>query len=247
MSIGRVNGVTRPTGLRGMTVILEGEAFGDSLDLSQARVFFEGANDLPVPGVIADTIRDWTNGFIVTQVPQEIGDISLIWIETPTGVSDSVEFRLIQSGFFSPSLINWTPTTPLPQPLQGLGAGFVPVEDGPAPANYVFAVAGADSLETPVSATYRARNPSPSSRSSPSPTRASSSGAGKVYSVCPARSTGFPYRLATASSVLLIRGMLETDEHTKLTRHSHGSWRNSRSPGYLPIASATRGSSPTSR
>jgi hypothetical protein len=88
-------------------------------------------------------------------VPQGVSDTSWIWVETATGVSDSVEFRLIQSGTFSPSLINWTTTTALPQALQGLGATFVPVEEGSAPANYVFVAGGADTLELATDVVYR--------------------------------------------------------------------------------------------
>ncbi|MGH7553647.1 MAG: IPT/TIG domain-containing protein, partial [Longimicrobiales bacterium] len=155
-SIGRVNGVTRPTGLRGMTLILEGSAFSDSVGLSRARVFWRAADGSTIPAVIADTVQDWTDSFIVTTVPQEIGETSLIWIETPTGKSDSVEFRIIQNGLFSPSQINWTRTTSLPRPLHALGAVFTPVENGPSPANYVFVAGGADSLAAAVASVYRA-------------------------------------------------------------------------------------------
>lgn len=154
--ISRVNGVTKPTGLRGMTLILEGSAFSDSVGLSEARVFFSGATGTPIQATVTDTVQDWTDRFIVTSVPQEIGDRSWIWVETPTGVSDSVEFGIIQSGLFSPSLINWTQTTPLPQALQALGAVFLPIEDGPSPANYVFVTGGADDTHAPVSGALRA-------------------------------------------------------------------------------------------
>ena len=155
-AIDRVNGVTRPTGLRGMTLIVEGSAFSDSVGLSQARVYFSGPTGARLPAVVSDTSNDWADRFVVTSVPQEIGDVSWIWIETPTGASDSVEFRIIQSGLFSPSLINWTRTTPLPQPLQALGAVFVPIEDGPSPANWVFVTGGADTARTAVSRVLRA-------------------------------------------------------------------------------------------
>lgn len=152
----RINGVSKPTGLVGMTVIIDGDAFGDSLALAQGRVFFSG--DLgPIEAAVVDTANDWSNTFIVTSVPQGVPDTALVWVETATGVSDSIEFRLIQSGVFSPSTINWTTTTPLPQGLQGLGAAFVPVEEGTAPANYVFTVGGADSMAVATSAVYRAR------------------------------------------------------------------------------------------
>ena len=151
----RINGVSKPTGIVGMTVIIDGSAFGDSLALSQGQVFFAGDTG-PVEAVIADTANDWTNDFIVTSVPNGTADTSMVWVETATGASDSIEFRLIQSGTFSPSQINWTPTTALPQPLQGLGAVFVPVEEGASPANYVFAVGGADSMAVATNVVYRA-------------------------------------------------------------------------------------------
>jgi hypothetical protein len=150
----RVNGATSAIGLIGMTVIIEGAAFGDSPGASS--VYFAAADGSPIQAVIADTINDWTDAFIVTSVPQGTADTSAIWVETPTGVSDSVEFRLIQSGTFSPSLINWTQAAPLPQPLQGLGALFVTVEAGATPANYTFAIGGADTLGTATTSVYRA-------------------------------------------------------------------------------------------
>jgi hypothetical protein len=51
---------------------------------------------------------------------------------------------LISGAQFSPSVINWTQTSALPQPLQGLGAVFVPAANASVnPANYVFTVGGA--------------------------------------------------------------------------------------------------------
>lgn len=152
----RVNGVTKPTGLPGMTIIIEGSAFGDDPALGQAAVYFETSTGTVLEAVIVDAVNDWTDEFIVTSVPQGVSDTSRLWVETATGVSDTIEFRLIQSGTFSPSLINWTQTTALPQALQGLGAVFVPVEDGPTPANYVFTLGGADVDGAPTDAVYRA-------------------------------------------------------------------------------------------
>jgi IPT/TIG domain-containing protein len=153
--IARVNGATKATGLIGMTLIIEGDAFGDVP--GPGKVYFADASGARIPATIADSLNDWTNGFVVTTVPQGTAAQSKIWIETATGVSDSVEFRLISSGVFSPSTINWTRTTLLPQPLQALGAVFVPVEDGSTPANYVFTVGGADSLMAATPVVYRAR------------------------------------------------------------------------------------------
>lgn len=151
----RVNGVSKPTGLVGMTVIIDGDAFGDDPSLSEGAVYFSGDTG-PIEAPIADPANDWTNTFIVTSVPAGTSDTSRVWVETATGVSDSIEFRLIQTGSFSPSDIDWTLTTSLPQPLQGLGAAFVPVEEGVSPANYIFAVGGADSMAVPTTAAYRA-------------------------------------------------------------------------------------------
>lgn len=151
----RINGVSKPTGLVGMTIIIDGDAFGDSLALSQGTVFFSGDAG-PIEAAVADTANDWSNTFIVTSVPQGVSDTTMVWVETATGMSESIEFRLIQSGVFSPSTINWSTTTSLPQGLQGLGAAFVPVEEGATPANYVFAIAGADSMAVATTAVYRA-------------------------------------------------------------------------------------------
>ncbi len=151
----RINGVSKPTGLVGMTIIIDGDAFGDSLALSQGKIYFQGDTG-PVEAPIADTANDWTNTFVVASVPTGTADTSIVWVETTTGASDSIPFFLIQSGVFSPSTITWNTTTSLPQGLQGLGAAFVPVEEGATPANYVFALGGADSLAVPTTATYRA-------------------------------------------------------------------------------------------
>lgn len=152
----RINGVTKPTGLRGMTVVVEGSAFSDNLRMSGAKVFFSGSGTTRIEAVIADSANDWTDRFVVTTVPQEVPDSTWVWVETPTGVSDSIQFKIIQSGVFSPSLINWTTSAPLPRALQGLGAVFVPVETGTQRANYVFAVGGADSANIATRSVYRA-------------------------------------------------------------------------------------------
>lgn len=151
-----VNGAIRPTGLRGMTVILQGQAFSDDLATSGAKVYFRAADGTATQAVIADTANDWGDGFVVTTVPQTVGDTSDIWVETPTGTSNHVVFTIISSGTFSPSLITWTRTSSLPQPLQGLGAAFVPVIGGASPANYIFAVGGADSTGSATTGVSRA-------------------------------------------------------------------------------------------
>lgn len=152
----RINGVSRPTGLRGMTIIIDGTAFGDSLALAAGKVFFTDGTGAPVQAPVVDTANDWTNEFIVTAVPSAAADTSWVWVQTATGASDSIQFLITSEGSFSPSAINWTATTPLPQPLQGLGATFVPIVNGQNPANYVFAVAGADTQNVATSVAYRA-------------------------------------------------------------------------------------------
>ena len=152
-NVARVNGVTKPTGLIGMLVVIENDAFGDA---KHGAVYFRGTAGEKIQAAIADSANDWTNNFIVTTVPTGTADQSMILVETATG-ADSIEFSLIQNGVFSPATINWTQTAVLPQPLQGLGAVFVPVEEGSSPANYVFVVGGADSTNTATSAVYRAR------------------------------------------------------------------------------------------
>lgn len=140
-----VNGVSKPSGNAGSTVILEGKAFGDLASLGQ--VFFSDAAGQPVQATVALS-ANWTNEFIVTTVPSS-AETGPVWVETPTGASDSITFRLAQSASFSPSLINWSATTPLPEALQGLGAVFLPIETGAAPGQLVFVTGGADGALSP--------------------------------------------------------------------------------------------------
>jgi hypothetical protein len=140
----RINGVTKPTGLIGMTVLIEGDAFGDA---AHGKVFFAGPGGTPIQAVIADTANDWTNNYIVTTVPQGIPNESGITVQTALGTTASVSFSLITGATFSPSVINWTRTTDLTQPLQGLGAEFVPAANSSSStANYVFVIGGAVDL-----------------------------------------------------------------------------------------------------
>ena len=155
-SVSRVNGVTKPTGLTGMTVLIEGDAFGDA---RHGKVFFAGAGGVPIQATIADTANDWTNGYIVTTVPSGTANASQISVQTATGTSAALAFNLISGSTFSPSVINWTQTTALPQPLQGLGAVFVPPANAASnPANYVFVVGGAaDQSNVATTVVYRAQ------------------------------------------------------------------------------------------
>lgn len=155
-AVSRVNGVTKPTGLVGMTVLIEGDAFGDA---RHGKVFFAGSGGVPIQATIADTVNDWTNGYIVTTVPSGTANASQITVQTATGTSASLAFNLISGSTFSPSVINWTQTSALPQPLQGLGAVFVPPANTAVnPANYVFVVGGAaDQTNVATTAVYRAQ------------------------------------------------------------------------------------------
>jgi hypothetical protein len=144
-----VNGVTKATGLVGMTVLLEGR------ELAEARygnVSFLGSDGAAVQA----TTTEWANEYIVATVPQGTATESKVWVETRWGVTDSLGFTLINAQTFSPSNINWTRTTDLPQALQGLGAVFVPVEYGSDRAKYIFTVGGAtDGTDVATGAVFR--------------------------------------------------------------------------------------------
>lgn len=155
-TISRVNGVTKPTGLIGMTVLIEGDAFGD---YQHGKVFFVGAGGAPIQATITDAANDWTNNYIVTTVPAGTSNSSQITVQTATGSSSEISFSLISGATFSPSVINWTQTSALPQPLQGLGAVFVPpANPGVNPANFVFVLGGAtDQTNVATTNVYRAQ------------------------------------------------------------------------------------------
>lgn len=155
-TISRVNGATMPTGLAGMTVLIEGSAFGD---YHHGKVFFTPTGGSPIQATIADTVNDWTDNFIVTTVPSTgITSTATITVQTATGTSNPITFSIIASAGFSPSVINWTQTTALPHALQGLAAVFVPSASAAAPANFVYVVGGAsDSANVAQSVVYRAQ------------------------------------------------------------------------------------------
>jgi len=151
--VSRVNGVSVPTGLVGMTVMIEGTELGDA---ARGTVYFRGTGDTRVAATVASA--DWTNEYIITTVPMGTADTSKVWVETTGGVSDSVDFLLVTGSTFSPSNISWTVTAAMPQALQGLGAAFVPVERGSDKRNFVFVAGGAaDQTGTATSAVYRAQ------------------------------------------------------------------------------------------
>ncbi|MFQ5889846.1 MAG: IPT/TIG domain-containing protein, partial [Gemmatimonadota bacterium] len=140
-----LNGVSKPSGNTGSTVILEGKSFGDLLGVSQ--VFFTDGSGQPVEAAVT-LPENWTNEFIVTTVPSAAAT-GPVWIETPLGMTGSIEFRLLQAATFSPSLINWTETTPLPDASQGHEAVFLPIEGGPGQGNLIYLTGGADGTVSP--------------------------------------------------------------------------------------------------
>ncbi len=144
-----VNGVTKATGLVGMTVLLEGREFAEA---RFGDVYFLGLEGAAVQAVTTD----WANEYILATVPQGTATESKVWVKTRWGTTDSVEITLINGQTFSPSNIEWTRTADLPQALQGLGAVFVPVEDESTRAKYIFTVGGAtDGTNVATSAVFR--------------------------------------------------------------------------------------------
>lgn len=143
-----VNGVSKPSGNTGTPVILEGKSFGDLRSVGQA--FFTDGAGQPVEASIA-LPENWTDEFILTAVPAS-AETGPLWIETPLGATDSIEFRVTQSALFSPSLITWTETQAMPGPAQGHGAVFLSIEDGPGAGNLVWVTGGADGAGTAMDA-----------------------------------------------------------------------------------------------
>lgn len=144
-----VNGVTKPTGLVGMTVLLEGTGLAEA---RHGTVFFRATDGAALPAATTD----WTNEYILATVPQGTATQSSVWVETRWGISEALDFTLITGQTFSPSNIEWTRTTDLPQALQGLGAVFVPVEYGSTRTKYIFTIGGAtDDTNVATTAVYR--------------------------------------------------------------------------------------------
>jgi hypothetical protein len=150
-----VNSATRPSGNSGSTVILEGDAFGDIQGEGQV-LFSDGAGGTISASI--DNPDDWTNTFIVTTVPNgaESGEIV---VQTATGISGALNFRVTQNATFSPSAINWTSTTPLPFGVSGHQSSFIPIDDGGATARYVLVTGGRDDQITRTEANFAAIQP----------------------------------------------------------------------------------------
>ncbi|MDF1573035.1 MAG: hypothetical protein P1P82_15610 [Bacteroidales bacterium] len=120
-----VNSATKPSGITGSTVILEGSAFG-SLQGTSKIIFSDGAGG--TVDVTVSSPDDWTDEFIITTVPSGAGN-GPVYIETELGKSNEIEFILAQAATFSPSTINWALTTSLPVAVSGHSADFVRIED----------------------------------------------------------------------------------------------------------------------
>ncbi|MCK4657583.1 MAG: hypothetical protein KAT85_11145 [candidate division Zixibacteria bacterium] len=139
-----VNSATKPSGIIGSTVIVEGDAFGD-LQGAGKVLFSDGAG-----GTIAATISnadDWTNSFVVTTVPSgaETGELT---VQTATGNSQALTFKVTQNATFSPSTIFWTETTTLPHQVSGHSALFIPVEEGGGSLELACVIGGIDNQDS---------------------------------------------------------------------------------------------------
>lgn len=145
-----VNGATRPSGNQGSTVIIEGYAFGDVV--SNGTVYFSDGNGGLVAAEIASP-DDWTDTFIVTSVPSgaETGDIV---VTNATGTSNALPFTVTETATFSPSVINWSQTTALPEGLSGHSAVFLPIAMENGTSNYVHVAGGADATHEPQTDVY---------------------------------------------------------------------------------------------
>ncbi|HEX6791959.1 MAG TPA: hypothetical protein VF247_11670 [Candidatus Krumholzibacteria bacterium] len=138
-----VNGVSKPSGTPGSTVVFEGRSFGDLV--GKGTVYFTG-NSGPVEAPVT-IAANWSNEFIIAEVP---GDAITgpVWVDTPLGATDGIEFRIVEAATFSPSQIQWTQTASLPAPSQGHGAHFLSIEDAGNVDNVVFVTGGADGTPT---------------------------------------------------------------------------------------------------
>ncbi|UCC49398.1 MAG: hypothetical protein JSV41_04275, partial [Gemmatimonadota bacterium] len=115
--------------------------------LGKSRVWFSDGSGQPVEAPVT-LPENWTNEFIVSTVPSA-AETGPVWIETPTGATDSIVFTILQAASFSPSLISWSETQALPDSSQGHGAVFLSIEGGPGAGNLVYVIGGADGAGNP--------------------------------------------------------------------------------------------------
>lgn len=120
-----VNSATKPSGNIGSTVIIEGRAFGD--EQGDGEVLFSDGSGGTLQALIASQ-DDWTDEFIVTTVPDGAED-GPVYVTTAIGSSDSLQFKVTDAATFSPSTINWTVTTSLPEGISGHQAVYTQIDD----------------------------------------------------------------------------------------------------------------------
>ena len=137
-----VNGVTKPSGLPGSTCIFEGRSFGDLV--GKGNVYFTG-NGAPVAATVES--GNWHNEYVIATIPND-AQSGPVWVTTPTGNTESIQFLISEQTSFSPSAISWTPTTSLPSPSQGHGAHFIEIDNGGSTDNTVYVTGGADGTPT---------------------------------------------------------------------------------------------------
>jgi len=140
-----VDGVTKPRGSPGSTVIFEGSSFGDLL--GKGTVYFVDGGGRPTASQIS-LPENWTNEIIIAVVPST-AVTGPVWIETPTGNTDSTIVTISPAVTFSPSLIQWTQTQSLPDSSQGHAAVSLSIESGFGAGNLIYLVGGADGSSNP--------------------------------------------------------------------------------------------------
>jgi hypothetical protein len=141
-----VNGATMPSGPIGSTVVIQGSNFGTGQAAAAGQVLFTKSTGAPDTATIASP-GDWTNGLIVTTVPNGAVTGTLV-VKTSGGTSTPFTFTVPAKVGLNPSTINWTSTTALPVGLSGhaVAAATLP---GAAATSVVYVVGGADSSNVP--------------------------------------------------------------------------------------------------
>jgi hypothetical protein len=137
-----VNGVSRPSGLPGSTCIFEGRSFGDLF--GKGTVYFTGSGG-PTAAIVES--GNWHNEYIIAAVPGD-AQSGPVWVTTPLGSTESINFVISEQTSFSPSVIAWTPTTSLPSPSQGHGAHFLEIDNAGSTDDVVYVTGGADGTPT---------------------------------------------------------------------------------------------------
>lgn len=123
-----LNGGRVGSGTVGSLFIADGSGFGD-LAAAPASGYSVDFRDAGSGAVVATAAVDFANGnwqdiFIVATVPGSLAASTTynVTVTTPSGTSNAVGFLVTSAVSFSPSTIQWTATSSLPAPLQGLSA-----------------------------------------------------------------------------------------------------------------------------